>query len=418
MPAPRTRWSRPVVALFELVFRPWMRRRLSGVYIAGLPRAVPDDRPILLIANHLGWWDGFVLREVQRRIRPRAPLFITMTGENLRKFSGFRLMGSIDVGRDSPSELRRALRFFEEQRRISPDFTTVLFPQGALWPARRRPVGFRRGITTFVRILSPVTVIPVAIDYELFDRPTPGAFLSVGEPIVIDDEDDVARLGSAEHLERVLTAELDTLAAFLDWHGDDAPAFWPDANESLPREDPNERVVLVDAEDRETGTALKLAAHVAGDLHRAVSVLLTDGEGRVLIQRRSLEKYHSPGLWANTCCGHPRPGEATRAAAARRLFEEMGIRAPLEQAATFTYRAELAHGLVEHEVDHLFVGRWNGKPNPNPAEVAEWKWMNLAALGTDLAANPRAYVSWLPHVLHAAARSLGVDQGTATIRSS
>jgi len=379
-----------------------MRRRLSGVYITGLPRAVPDDRPILFIANHLGWWDGFVLREVQRLIRPRSPLYITMTGENLRKFSGLRLMGSIDVGRDSPTALRRALRFFEEQRRTSSDFTTVLFPQGALWPARRRPIAFRRGITTFVRILSPVTVIPVAIDYEMFDRPTPGAFLSVGEPIVIDDDGDVERLGSAEHLEGRLTAELDTLAAFLDWHGDDAPVFWPDAHDRLPREDPEERVIIVDADDRPTGSAAKLAAHVAGDLHRAVSVLLTDGEGRVLIQRRSLEKYHSPGLWTNTCCGHPRPGESTEAAAARRLVEEMGVRAPTAHVATFTYRAELEHGLIEHEVDHLFVGRWTGKPNPNPAEVAEWKWINIGTLRQDFAANPRAYTTWLPHVLERA----------------
>jgi len=398
-PPSGTRWSRPVVALFELLFRPWMRRRLSGIYITGLPRTVPDDRPILFIANHLGWWDGFVLREVQRQIRPRSPLFITMTGENLRKFSGLRLMGSIDVGRDSPTALRRALRFFEEQRQASADFTTVLFPQGALWPARRRPIAFRRGISTFVRILSPVTVIPVAIDYELFDRPTPGAFLSVGKPILIEGDADIEALGSTEHLEQALTEELDTLAAFLDWHGDDAPAFWPEPHDRLPREDPDERVIIVDMEDHETGTAPKLAAHVTGDLHRAVSVLLADGNGRVLLQRRALEKYHSPGLWTNTCCGHPRPGELTEAAAARRLIEEMGIRASIDRVATFTYRAELDHGLIEHEVDHLFVGRWSGKPNPNPAEVAEWKWMNISVLRQDLAANPRAYTAWLPLVL-------------------
>jgi len=399
MPGSRTRWSPPVVALFEFVFRPWMRRRLSGVYITGLPRTVPEDRPILFIANHLGWWDGFVLREVQRAIRPRAPLFITMTGENLRKFSGLRLMGSIDVGRDSPTALRRALRFFEEQRQASSDFTTVLFPQGALWPARRRPIAFRRGITTFVRLLSPVTVIPVAIDYELFDRPTPGAFLSVGRPIVIDGEADVESKGSTEYLEQALTSELDTLAAFLDWHGDDAPVFWPDAHDRLPREDPHEHVITVDADDRETGSAPKLAAHISGELHRAVSVLLTDGESRVLMQRRSLEKYHSPGLWTNTCCGHPRPGESTHAAAARRLVEEMGVRTPIDHVATFTYRAELEHGLIEHEVDHVFVGRWSGKPNPNPAEVADWKWMNVSTLRQDIAANPRAYTAWLPLVL-------------------
>jgi len=397
-----TSWSRTVVAIFELAFRPWMRRRLAGVHITGIPRNVPDDRPILFMANHLGWWDGFVLREVQRRIRPNAPIYITMTGENLRRFSGLRFMGSIDVGRGSPTALRRAMRFFEEKRRESSDFATVFFPQGALWPARRRPIGFQRGITTFVRILSPVTIIPVAIDYELFDRPVPAAFVSVAEPIVIDGEDDVKRLGSTEHLERVLTAELDTLAAFLDWHGDEAPVFWPDQHDRLPREDPNERVITVDTDDRETGTAPKLAAHTTGELHRAVSVLLTDGEGRVLIQRRSLEKYHSPGLWTNTCCGHPRPGESTEAAAARRLVEEMGVRAALEHRAAFTYRAELGHGLIEHEIDHVFVGQWTGKPNPNPAEVAEWKWVNAGVLRRDLGANPGKYTEWLAFVLERA----------------
>jgi isopentenyl-diphosphate delta-isomerase len=223
--------------------------------------------------------------------------------------------------------------------------------------------------------------------------------LSVGKPILIEGDADIEALGSTEHLEQALTEELDTLAAFLDWHGDDAPAFWPEPHDRLPREDPDERVIIVDMEDHETGTAPKLAAHVTGDLHRAVSVLLADGNGRVLLQRRALEKYHSPGLWTNTCCGHPRPGELTEAAAARRLIEEMGIRASIDRVATFTYRAELDHGLIEHEVDHLFVGRWSGKPNPNPAEVAEWKWMNISALRQDLAANPRAYTAWLPLVL-------------------
>jgi isopentenyl-diphosphate delta-isomerase len=95
----------------------------------------------------------------------------------------------------------------------------------------------------------------------------------------------------------------------------------------------------------------------------------------------------------------------------------MGIRAPLEHAGTFTYRAELAHGLIEHEVDHLFVGRWTGKPNPNPVEVAEWKWMNVGALRADLVANPNSYVAWFGAVLDAA-RALDTDQGTPTIRSS
>ncbi len=155
-----------------------------------------------------------------------------------------------------------------------------------------------------------------------------------------------------------------------------------------------EQVVLVDERDVEVGVAPKLAAHVEGRLHRAFSVFVFDRRGRMLLQRRAPGKYHSPGLWSNTACGHPRPGEPTAAAAARRLGEEMGFQCALEHRTEMLYRAEVGAGLVEHELDHIFVGTHDGEPAPDPAEVAEWRWMDPARLHADVAAAPNRYTPW------------------------
>ncbi|WP_412060155.1 isopentenyl-diphosphate Delta-isomerase [Rubrivirga sp. IMCC45206] len=157
-----------------------------------------------------------------------------------------------------------------------------------------------------------------------------------------------------------------------------------------------EHVVLVDAADREIGTAEKLAVHRDGRLHRAVSVFLFDGRGRWLLQRRADGKYHSPGLWSNTACTHPRPGEPPQAAASRRLDEEMGVRCALRPAFARVYRAELPgpEPLVEHELDHVFVGRFDGEPIPAAAEVSGWRWVDAADLRSDLRANPDRYTAW------------------------
>jgi isopentenyl-diphosphate delta-isomerase len=160
-----------------------------------------------------------------------------------------------------------------------------------------------------------------------------------------------------------------------------------------------ERVILVDADDREVGTAEKLTAHRQGRLHRAFSVFLDDRGGRTLLQRRAEGKYHSGGLWSNACCGHPRPGESTMAAAQRRLREELGVDAPLRPLGAFTYRAQVADGLVEHEVDHVFSGRLEVEPRPDPQEVAEWRWMPIDSLVADLEARPGQYSAWLKAAL-------------------
>lgn len=160
-----------------------------------------------------------------------------------------------------------------------------------------------------------------------------------------------------------------------------------------------EQVILVDERDREVGAGEKLAVHRAGQLHRAFSVFVVDAKGRLLLQRRAPGKYHSAGLWSNTCCGHPRPGEATAAAAHRRLREEMGFECPLTAAFSFVYRADLGNGLTEHELDHVFIGSFRGTPRPDPGEVAEWRAVPVGELRADLGARPQTYSAWLPTAL-------------------
>lgn len=159
-------------------------------------------------------------------------------------------------------------------------------------------------------------------------------------------------------------------------------------------------VVLVDENDQPIGSAPKLEVHERGLLHRAVSLLLRDDMGRFLLQRRAADKYHSGGLWSNTCCGHPRPGESIENAALRRLRAEMGIlECRVRRVSSFLYRTAVGNGLVEHEVDHVVVGEWTGEPTPNPSEVSEWRWVSEAALHADLAVNPDRYTPWLAGVL-------------------
>ncbi|TND09991.1 MAG: isopentenyl-diphosphate delta-isomerase [Bacteroidetes bacterium] len=155
-----------------------------------------------------------------------------------------------------------------------------------------------------------------------------------------------------------------------------------------------EYVILVDENDRELGTMEKMRAHEAGLLHRAFSVFIFDPEGRLLIHRRADEKYHCGGLWTNTCCSHPRPGEDVKLAAERRLREEMGINCTLQPAFTFVYKAVFDNGLTEHEFDHVLVGFSGEQPKPDPAEVSAWKWVSPAEALSETGANPAGFTPW------------------------
>ncbi len=161
-------------------------------------------------------------------------------------------------------------------------------------------------------------------------------------------------------------------------------------------DDDDERVVLVSETDEEIGEAPKLDVHLTGHLHRAFSVFVHDAHGRILLQRRAATKYHSPGLWSNTCCGHPRPGEPTGDAAMRRLKEEMGLYVELLAVRSFIYHADLGRGLVEHELDHVFVGKTEDVPRPDPSEVDAWRWIDADDLALWMQKEPEKFTAWLP----------------------
>jgi isopentenyl-diphosphate delta-isomerase len=168
-----------------------------------------------------------------------------------------------------------------------------------------------------------------------------------------------------------------------------------------------EQLILVDARDRATGRAEKLRVHQLGLRHRAFSVFLVDARGRLLLQRRSAMKYHSPGLWANACCGHPRPGERTRAAARRRVREELGVDVRVTAGFRTSYRTELPNGLIENEIVHVLFGVSPARLAPDPEEIGATAFLTLGALRREIARRPRRYAYWLRHYLrehHAAVR--------------
>ncbi len=155
-----------------------------------------------------------------------------------------------------------------------------------------------------------------------------------------------------------------------------------------------EHVILVDSNDKVIGEMEKLKAHQSGTLHRAFSVFLFNESNELLLQQRALTKYHSAGLWTNTCCSHPRMGENTMDAAKRRLLEEMGIECELEFAFSFIYKAELENGLIEHELDHVFTGRYTDAPNFDPNEVGDWKYDSIEHIKSDLRLSPELFTAW------------------------
>jgi isopentenyl-diphosphate delta-isomerase len=156
----------------------------------------------------------------------------------------------------------------------------------------------------------------------------------------------------------------------------------------------DERVIVVDADDRAVGNAKKLFVHQRNIRHRAISVLIFDRAGRMLLQRRSASKYHSGGLWSNACCSHPRPGESSAAAADRRLREEMGFTTSLSFACRFRYEAAVGVGLWENEVVHVFSGFHDGEVMPNADEAEDYRWQAVDDIWEDVKARPARYTPW------------------------
>ncbi len=155
-----------------------------------------------------------------------------------------------------------------------------------------------------------------------------------------------------------------------------------------------EKVILVNKNDEQIGLMPKLEAHQKAVLHRAFSVFVINSKNELMLQQRALHKYHSPGLWTNTCCSHQREGESNIEAGMRRLQEEMGFTTPLKESVSFIYKAPFDNGLTEHEFDHVLLGTYENAPVINPEEVANWKWMPIEVVKEDILKHPETYTEW------------------------
>ena len=155
-----------------------------------------------------------------------------------------------------------------------------------------------------------------------------------------------------------------------------------------------EKVILVNENDEQIGLMPKMEAHEKALLHRAFSVFIFNDKNELMLQQRALNKYHSPGLWTNTCCSHQRECERNIQAGKRRLQEEMGFVVDLQESISFIYKAPFDNGLTEHEFDHILIGQYNGLPDINPDEVANWKWMSLESIKDDMILQSELYTEW------------------------
>ena len=153
-------------------------------------------------------------------------------------------------------------------------------------------------------------------------------------------------------------------------------------------------VILVDQFDNEIGLMEKMQAHQEGILHRAFSVFIFNSKNEILLQKRAKNKYHSAGLWTNTCCSHPMPGESVKNAAKRRLKEEMGFECEVKALYHFIYYQPLENGLSEHELDHVYLGHYDEAPNINIEEVEEWNYFSLSEIDEGIQEHPEQYTSW------------------------
>jgi isopentenyl-diphosphate Delta-isomerase len=159
------------------------------------------------------------------------------------------------------------------------------------------------------------------------------------------------------------------------------------------------KVILVNEHDEPIGIEEKLAAHQEGLLHRAFSILVFDSEGRLLLQQRALDKYHCGGLWTNTCCSHPCPNEPIEEGIHTRLQYEMGFDTHLDYLFKFQYKAPFSNGLIEHEIDYVFVGESDQTPQPNPNEVMAYRWISMSDLKNEIQTHPEWFTPWFPMIL-------------------
>ena len=165
-----------------------------------------------------------------------------------------------------------------------------------------------------------------------------------------------------------------------------------------------EHIIMVDENDNELGSIEKMEAHHKAILHRAFSILVFNSKGQLLLQKRSQSKYHTPGLWTNTCCSHPRYRETLQDAVNRRLQEEMGFSCELQEMFSFLYKIEFEEQLYEHEYDHVFFGVYDGEVYINQEEVDDYRWMSMDEIRDDISLHPEIYTYWFKFLFERAHR--------------
>lgn len=216
--------------LFDTLGGVWRRSRVAGIHLTGIPEALQArSEPILVVANHVGWWDGFLVREIHRRLRPEGPFFTVMLEEQLRRYPFLRLLGGIGFVPGSTASLRGLLRTLEQEGRRSPAPLVLFFPQGRLWPSHRRPLGFKGGLRAIRRSLGGSWVVPLAIHLAPGSRPGLEAWMSAAPAVGPDDPEG----GDPVAMEARVTRELDNVLHFLARWGEEAPARWPRDNRRL-----------------------------------------------------------------------------------------------------------------------------------------------------------------------------------------
>lgn len=210
-----------------------MAHWIHAVRMAGLPRAVPRDVPLLICPNHTSWWDGFLVKRLFAAIRPDATLLTIMLDEELGLHPVLRPLGAIGIRPGSLGSIRATVRTVKAARSREPEIGVVFFPQGKLWPSFRRPLGFRPGVHLFHEAMAPAKILPVGIHFEPGVGPAPIAYLSTGTPI--DPFDSGGRAHTLQRLEAAVEAELDAIHHFLAQHGEDEETHWPTRDTPLPR---------------------------------------------------------------------------------------------------------------------------------------------------------------------------------------
>jgi 1-acyl-sn-glycerol-3-phosphate acyltransferase len=202
---------------FESLFIPWRNFRLGGMHILNLPRTLPTDRPVVLIGNHISNWDGFMFREIQKRLLPKWPIYSVMLEAELRRQPLFRLLGGIGMNPRSVASVAGALRSVRALRRSRTDFFLSYFPQGGIYPSFKRPLGFRAGIDLFIKALAPATLIPVALHMEPMKKMAPSLIASLGRIMRVDNPASVHRI-----FEDLVQTEISRIQGLLALNGGDS----------------------------------------------------------------------------------------------------------------------------------------------------------------------------------------------------